>query len=155
MKIQEEYTFEGLKIQFNILYDKVMKHSNKLNDYLNEFEDCILSNLILKIYYINKRYLNINVLIEKLNNYCKRNIIKKDLYSDLEWASFLSRTRNPFDEIIFPVFTPESIIKLFLLKNEKGEDLDGMYSINILNKNKPEFLYQINKLLFEKNIIRF
>ena len=50
-----------------------------------------------------------------LNNYCARNKVR-DAESDLEWASFLSKTRDPFDEILLPMFTSDSIIKLFSLK---------------------------------------
>ena len=151
LKIQEDSTFEGLKIQYNILYDKIMGHSTKMNDFINKFEDSLLSNLILKIYYIDKKYLNKNIIIENLNNYCKRNKIKKeDIDNELEWASFLSKTRDPFDEIILPLYTSESIIKLFSLKNENEEIIDGMFSLNLLNENKPEFNKQIYKLLFEE-----
>ena len=122
-----------------------------MNDFINKFEDSLLSNLLLKIYYIDKKYLNKNIIIENLNNYCKRNKIKKeDIDNELEWASFLSKTREPFDEIILPLYTSESIIKLFSLKNEKEEIIDGMFSLNLLNENKPEFNKQIYKLLFEE-----
>ena len=131
LKIQEETTFDGIKIQYNILYDKIMGHSDKLETFINDFEDSVLSNLILNIYNINKKYLNKNILIEKLNKYCNRNTINEsEIEIDLEWASFLSKTREPFDEIILPMYSPESIIKLFALKNGKGEDDGGMFCIS-------------------------
>ena len=120
LKIQEDSTFEGIKIQYNILYDKIMGHSDKLETFINDFEDSVLSNLILNIYYINKKYLNKNILIEKLNKYCDRNTINEsEIEIDLEWASFLSKTREPFDKIILPMYSPESIIKLFFFKKWK------------------------------------
>ena len=131
LKIQEDSTFEGIKIQYNILYDKIMGHSDKLETFINDFENSVLSNLILNIYYINKKYLNKNILIEKLNKYCNRNTINEsEIEIDLEWASFLSKTREPFDEIILPMYSPKSIIKLFALKNGKGEDDGGMFCIS-------------------------
>ena len=131
LKIQEDSTFEGIKIQYNILYDKIMGHFDKLETFINDFEDSVLSNLILNIYYINKKYLNKNILIEKLNKYCNRNTINEsEIEIDLEWASFLSKTREPFDEIILPMYSPKSIIKLFALKNGKGEDDGGMFCIS-------------------------
>ena len=91
-----------------------MGHSDKLETFINDFDDSVLSNLILNIYYINKKYLNKNILIENLNKYCNRNTINEsEIEIDLEWASFLSKTREPFDEIILPMYSPESIIKLF------------------------------------------
>jgi hypothetical protein len=153
LKIQEE---SKMKIQYNILYDKIMGHSEKIIDIICDFEECILSNLLLSIYKINKKYLNKNTIIEELNNYCKR--IKKDFDEDrdLEWASFLSKTREPFDEIILPNITTKSIIKLFSLKNENDEDDEGIYSISLINNKKFEFYKQINELLkkheYTKNI---
>lgn len=151
LKIQEDSTFEGIKIQYNILYDKIMGHSDKLETFINDFEDSVLSNLILNIYYINKKYLNKNILIEKLNKYCDRNTINEsEIEIDLEWASFLSKTREPFDKIILPMYSPESIIKLFFLKNGKGENDGGIFCISLLNKNLPDFYKQINKMLLEE-----
>ena len=153
LKIQEESTSEGIKIQYNILYDKIMSHSDKILEYIKEFRECLLSNLIMNIYKIDKRFLNINFIIEKLNNYCKRNVIKKDSYEiDLEWASFLSKTREPFDEIILPDFSPESIIKLFTLKNEKNENDEGIFSISLVNNNKEEFYNEVDLLLKDETI---
>jgi hypothetical protein len=68
LNIQDETTFEGIKIQYNILYDKIMGHSEKIEDHIDDFIESILSNLILQIYQINKDYLNKNVLIDELNN---------------------------------------------------------------------------------------
>ena len=151
LKIQEPSTLEGIKKQYNILYDKIMGHSDKIIDIINDFEDSVLSNLILNIYEINKNYLNKNYFIEKLNNYCSRNKIKEN---DLEWASFLSKTRDPFDEILLPMFNSNSIIKLFSLKNEKGENMDGMYSKGIWNNNKLLFFEQLGKLLKEEELTK-
>ena len=140
LKIQENTTFEGIKIQYNILYDKVLGRSNKIIDIIYDFQDSILSYLILSIYNINQKYLNKNYFIETLNNYCARNKVRETEYEyDLEWASFLSKTRDPFDEILIPMFNTNCIIKLFSLKNEKDEDIEGMFSNNIFNKNKFEF----------------
>ena len=151
LKIQEPSTLEGIKKQYNILYDKIMGHSDKIIDIINDFEDSVLSNLIMNIYEINKNYLNKNYFIEKLNNYCSRNKIKEN---DLEWASFLSKTRDPFDEILLPMFNSNSIIKLFSLKNEKGENMDGMYSKGIWNNNKLLFFEQLGKLLKEEELTK-
>ena len=147
LKIQEEATFEGIKNQYNIFYDRVLGRDDKLIDIINDFENSVLSNLLLNIYNIDKKYLNKNNLIEKLNIYCSRTKIKEEDYkADLEWASYLSKTREVFDEIILPIFTYNSILKLFSLKNEKGEDSRGMFSNNMWNKNKHEFYKQINEL---------
>ena len=155
LKIQEESTFEGMKTQYNILYDKIMGHSDKILDYIESFEICLLSNLLMNIYKKDKKYLNINTIVEKLNNYCKRNTIGKETIEiDLEWASFLSKTREPFDEIILPEFTPESIIKLFTLKNEKNEDDEGIFSISLMNTKKEEFYKNVNNLFTEEEFIR-
>ena len=152
LEIDKDSSYEGLKLQYNILYSKMMSKSKEINYYINEFEDCILSNLLLKIYEINKLYLNKNTLINKLNDYCKRNVLKeKNIDFDLEWASYLSKTCEPFDEILLPNFTPESIIKLFTLKNEKGESDKGMLPMNIINKKKSQFCKEVSKLLYEEN----
>jgi hypothetical protein len=91
------------------------------------------------------------LVIEKLNNYCKRNLTKKENNEiDLEWASFLSKTREPFDEIIIPDFSSDSIIKLFTLKNEKNEDDEGIFSISLMNNNKRKFYKQVNELFSEE-----
>ena len=66
--------------------------------------------MILKFYKIKKEYLYKNTIIEDLNNYCKRKIKKEEIDNELEWASFLSKTRDPFNEIILPLYTSESII---------------------------------------------
>ena len=151
LKIQEDSTFEGIKIQYNILYDKIMGHSDKLETFINGFEDSVLSNLILNIHQINKKYLNKNTLIGNLNKYCNKNTINEsEIEIDLELANFLSKIRELFDEIILPMYSPESIIKLFALKNGKGEDDGGMFCISLLNKNLPDFYKQINKMLLEE-----
>jgi hypothetical protein len=107
----------------------------------------------MNIYKKDKKYLNINFIIENLNNYCKRNVSKKDRYEkDLEWASYLSKTREPFDEIILPDFSTESIIKLFTLKNEKNESDEGIFSINLMNNNKEEFYKEVESLSREDTI---
>ena len=89
-------------------------------------------------------------MIEQLNKYCERNNIK-EFKEDLEWASFLAKTREPIDEIIIPKFTPESIIALFSLKNKKGKEEEGMYSFKLINSNCEDFYKQVNKLP-EENI---
>ena len=136
---EDESTFENLKIQYNIFYDKIMGHSKEVKYIIDDFENCILSNLLLKIYGVNSEYLNKNKFIEQLNNFCKRNTIT-DIQIYLEWGSFLCKTREPFDEIIIPTFTPESIIKLFTLKNEKNENKEGLFSLNFINKKNKNFL---------------
>ena len=155
LKIQENTTIQGLIKQFNILYEKIMKNDEKVQYYINNFEVCILSNLLMDIYNIKKEFLNNNLIKEKLNNYCKRNIIEYDNEKDLIWASFLSKTREPFDEIIIPEFTPVSIIKLFTLKNEKNQDDEGIYSTSLMNNNnKTDFYKQINKLYSNQQYIQ-
>ena len=155
LKIQENTTIQGLIKQFNILYEKILKNDEKVQYYINNFEVCILSNLLMDIYKIKKEYLNNNLIKEKLNNYCKRNIIDTDNEKDLSWAKFLSKTREPFDEIIIPKFTPVSIIKLFTLKNEKNQDDEGIYSTSLMNNNnKVEFYKQINKLYSNQQYIQ-
>ena len=72
LKIREKSTYDVLKNQFQILYTKIKEHSIYIEDFLFEFEECILSNLILKIKDIHPKYLNKSVLFEKLNEYCRR-----------------------------------------------------------------------------------
>ena len=153
LKIQEESTFESMKIQYNILYDKIMSHSDKILDCIQNFEECLLSDLLMNIYNINKDYLNPNLIIEKLNHYCERNKMSKEKNEiDLEWASFLSKSRDPFDEIILPQYTSSAIIKLFTLKNEKNEDDEGIFSINLMNNYRIEFYKKANELLLNKQM---
>ena len=153
LNYEEKSTLESMKNQYDILYEKTMSHSDKIIYYINNFKDCILSNLLMNIYEINKTYLNKNLIIEKLNNYCKRNIINRENnYFDIEWASYLSKTRDPFDEIIFPEYTSSSIIKLFTLKNKNDEDDKGHFSIDNVNYNKKEFYKRVNELSLEENL---
>ena len=145
LNYEEKSTLESMKNQYDILYEKTMSHSDKIIYYINNFKDCILSNLLMNIYEINKTYLNKNLIIEKLNNYCKRNIINRENnYFDIEWASYLSKTRDPFDEIMLPEYTSSSIIKLFTLKNKNDEDDKGHFSIDNVNYNKKEFYKRVN-----------
>ncbi len=127
-----------------------MNHAKEINYSIKKFGHYILSYLILEIIEINKEYLNKNKLIEQLNKYCERNSIK-EFKEDLEWASFLAKTREPIDEIIIPKFTPESIIALFSLKNKNGKEEEGMYSFKLINSNCEDFYKQVNKLP-EENI---
>ena len=149
LKIQEESTFEAMRTQYNIFYKNIIGHTEKIDLIIYDFEECILGNLLLKIYTINKKYLNKNNLIEELNNYCNRGH-KDNFRLDLEWASYLSKTRDPYDEIIIPTFTPESIIKLFSLKNDKREIVEGLFFMKLKNKKKLEFHKQVNILLNEE-----
>ena len=46
MNIQKESIME---IQYNILYDKIMNQSYKIIDYIQNYEELILNNLLLNI----------------------------------------------------------------------------------------------------------
>ena len=142
-----------MEIQYNILYDKIMNHSDEMKDYIQNFEELTLSNLLLNIYKIDKKYLKNNLIIEKLNEYCYRNRLDDQKNKkDLEWASFLSQKRDPFDEIVFPKYTSASIIKLFSLKNKKNEDDEGIFSLGLINNNIKEFYKRVNALLLNKDM---
>ena len=62
---------KGIKNQFDILYDKIMSHSEEIDSFINMFQQYILSNLILQIYDINKDYLNNKNLFKNLMNIVK------------------------------------------------------------------------------------
>ena len=49
LKIQEESTFEGMKAQYNILYNQIIGHTEKIDLIIYDFEECLLGNLLLKI----------------------------------------------------------------------------------------------------------
>ena len=128
-----------------------MEHSTNIADCINDFKESVLSNLIVQIYNINKKYLNKNFIIDDLNKFMNRKELNTEekLNSYLKWGSYLSKNKDPFDEISLPIFSSKSIIKLFTLINEEEKDTIGMFDIlgKIVNNNKYKFFEEVGKLL--------
>ena len=151
LNINDDDDDEGIKLQYKLFYKKIVDHSTNIVNCINDFKESVLSNLIVQIYSIDEKYLNKNFIIEELNKFISRNTLNKEeeFNSYLKWASFLSKTKDPFDEITLPIFTAKSIIKLFTLINEEEKDTIGMLDIlgKIVNNNKYKFFKEVKKLL--------